>query len=118
LEILRTLWEHGPSELGSICAVLRQGREVATTTVATMLGVMLQKELVRRTDGPRGYLWAARVSQEATARSVVRKLVDNVFGGSARRLVSHLLADGKLKDEDRQEILRLLEADWKRQQSS
>ena len=37
LEILRVLWENGTSSLGAICETLRREREVAATTVATML---------------------------------------------------------------------------------
>lgn len=111
LEILKVLWDSGPTELGPICSAVRRERRVATTTVATMLGVMLQKGLVKRTGGPRGYLWSSKVSQEATAKRVLRKLVDRVFDGSAQRLVSHLLADRRLKEEDRRGILRMLEAD-------
>ena len=48
LEILRVLWSAGPSSLSTICESLRTEREVATTTVATMLKVMLDKELVKR----------------------------------------------------------------------
>ncbi len=115
MEILQVLWDSGPTELGSICSAVRRERPVATTTVATMLGVMLEKSLVKRTGGPRGYLWSARVSREATAKRVLRKLVDRVFNGSAQQLVSHLLTDRRLKQEDRQEILRMLEADRERQ---
>jgi len=117
LEILKVLWDSGPTKLGHICSAVRRVREVATTTVASMLGIMRQKGLVKRTDGPRGYLWSARVSREATAKRALRKLVDSVFDGSAQRLVSHLVADRRLNEEDRREIVRLLEADRTRRGS-
>jgi predicted transcriptional regulator len=79
-----------------------------------MLAVMLDKGLVKRHQGPRGYLWSARVSREATAKRVLHKLVDRIFDGSAHRLVAHLLADNKLTETDRREILRLLDAERKR----
>ena len=47
----------GPAGLGQIHVVLHERRGVAITTVATMLKMMLAKELVEREDGPRGYLW-------------------------------------------------------------
>ena len=47
----------GPAGLGQIHEVLHQRRGVAITTVATMLKMMLAKDLVERADGPRGYLW-------------------------------------------------------------
>ncbi len=111
LEILKLLWDSGPAELGRICAAVRQQRPVATTTVATMLRVMLEKGLVKRTGGPRGYLWSAKVGRETTAKRVLRRLVDRVFDGSAQRLVSQLLTDSQLSKKDREEIVRMLEAD-------
>jgi BlaI family transcriptional regulator, penicillinase repressor len=110
MEILKVLWKTGPAELGQVRAELQKQRPVALTTVATMLKVMLGKKLVKRSDGPRGYLWSARVSRAAAARSLVRKLLDHAFDGSAQRLVAHLLQEGGLNERDRDEIRRLLEA--------
>ena len=111
LEILKILWDSGPSALGHICTAIRQTRPVATATVATMLGIMLQKGLAKRTDGPQGYLWSAKVSRDATVKRILRRVVDRVFEGSAQLLVSHLLADGRLREEDCQEIVRMFEED-------
>ncbi len=109
LEVLNILWESGPSELGKICAAIRRNRPVATTTIATVLGVMLEKGFVKRTDGLRGYLWSARLSQRATAKRVLRRLVDRMFEGSAQSLVAHLMESVDLSEKDRQEIRRLLD---------
>jgi predicted transcriptional regulator len=59
MEILTILWEIGPTEFGQIRSALQQKRSVASTTVATMLKVMLGKDLVKRRDSPGGYLWSA-----------------------------------------------------------
>jgi BlaI family penicillinase repressor len=108
LEILKVLWESGPAGLGQVHAALGEHREVATTTVATMLKMMLAKELVRREDGPKGYLWSARVSRKAAVSGLIGKLVTHVFDGSARRLVAHLIQEGDLDDRERAEIIELL----------
>lgn len=117
LEILRVLWGRGPSSLGEICEALRRRRDVATTTVATMLRVMLDKRLVRRRAAPKGsrraagYQWSAAVTQTAAARSMVGKLVDGVFDGSAGRLVTHLVEAGQLSTKELAELRNLIEAD-------
>jgi BlaI family transcriptional regulator, penicillinase repressor len=110
LEILKLLWEQGPCELGSICNAIRQHREVATTTVATMLKVMLDKNLAKRVRGARAWLWSAKVSREATSSQMLQNLVDHVFDGSAGMLVSHLVDDGKLTAAERRQIRELLDA--------
>ena len=110
LEILRVLWDRGPSSLSEICESLRQGREVATTTVATMLRVMLDKQLVRRKPVTRGHQWSAAVTQNATARSMVGKLVDGVFDGSAGRLAAHLVQAGQLSADELTELRKLIDS--------
>ena len=110
LEILRTLWDRGPSSLSEICESLRQAREVATTTVATMLRLMLDKDLVRRKPATRGHQWSAAVTQNATASSMVGKLVDGVFDGSAGRLAVHLVEAGQLSSEELTELRKLIDS--------
>jgi predicted transcriptional regulator len=108
LEILRVLWEQGPSSLGDVCAELRRQRDVATTTVATMLRVMLDKGLVRRKGESRGHRWSAAVTRSAAARSLVGKLVDGIFDGSAQRLVAHLVEGGQLSADELAELRSLI----------
>jgi predicted transcriptional regulator len=113
LEILRALWERGPTSLSELCEALRRERDVATTTVATMLRVMFDKGLVRRKPVVRGHQWSAAVSQSAAARSMVGKLVDGVFDGSASRLVVHLVEGGQLTTKELNELRELIDANPK-----
>jgi BlaI family penicillinase repressor len=110
LEILKILWETGPAGLGQIHGVLEERRGVAITTVATMLKMMLAKEMVKREDGPRGYLWTAAVSRKTAVTGLLGKLVQHVFDGSARRLVAHLIEEGELSDREREEIMEILKS--------
>jgi BlaI family transcriptional regulator, penicillinase repressor len=113
LELLQVLWQVGPCSLGQICTALRLRRPIATTTVATILKVMLEKKLVHRKRTPHGYLWSAKATQQITATGMVRKLVDLVFDGSAQRLVAHLLESDQLSDRERKELRRLIDAELK-----
>ena len=108
LEILQVLWEQGPLALSDLCARLRDERDVATTTVATMLRVMHGKQLVRRTRVGRGNVWSAAVTRQKTARNMVGKLVDRVFDGSAHRLAAHLVEAGKLSDDELAELRKMI----------
>ena len=111
LEILKVLWEHGPAGLGQVHAAIQERRQVALTTIATTLKTMLEKGLVERNDGARGYVWTAAATRGTTATNLVGKLVQHVFDGSARRLIAHLIQEGALDDHDRDEIRALLESD-------
>ena len=111
LEILQILWEIDSASLGQVHDAIQQTRPVAKTTVATVLNVMLQKHLVRRSQGPRGYAWSARIDRSAAAQGMIRKLIAGVFEGSTSRLVAHLVEVGELTDRERREIRALLGTD-------
>jgi predicted transcriptional regulator len=108
LELLQFLWDAGPSELGAIHQSLAAQRKVALTTVATMLTVMLAKNLVTRKRQGRSWVYTANVTRDSAAKPIVRKLVDRVFDGSARGLVAHLLEHESLTDAERKELLELI----------
>lgn len=110
LEILHVLWSAGPSSLSAICDALRAEREVATTTVATMLRVMLDKGLVRRQGAARGATWQAAVTHKSAARGMVGKLVDHVFDGAADQLAAHLIEGGQLNSRQLGELRTLIDA--------
>jgi BlaI family penicillinase repressor len=113
LEILRALWAAGPTSLSVLCEALRQDREVAATTVATMLRVMSDKGLVKRAGSGRGATWSAAVSQEKTERSMVQRMVERVFDGAADRLVAHLVDGGELSDAQLAALRKMIDAQVK-----
>jgi BlaI family transcriptional regulator, penicillinase repressor len=96
-------------ELKQVCAALLRGRPVATTTVATMLKLMQEKGLVGRDEAARSSVWSARVSRTATSSSLVRRLMDLAFDGSAQRLFAHMIETEKLSPQERAEIRRMLD---------
>jgi predicted transcriptional regulator len=108
LEILRVLWSHGASSLSAICESLRSERDVATTTVATMLRVMHDKGLVKRAGAARGATWSAAVTHKSAAKRMVGKLVDHLFDGAADRLVAHMIEGGQLTRKQLGELRSLL----------
>jgi predicted transcriptional regulator len=118
LEILKILWELGPAGLGQVHEVLRVRRGVAITTVATMLKMMLAKGLVERQDGPRGYVWNARLSQQQTVSGLIAKLIQRVFDGSVQRLVAHLVQEGALSEREREEIAALFKSETGKRKTS
>ncbi len=109
LEILRVLWASGPTALSTLCESLREQREVATTTIATMLRVMSEKGLVKRRGSGRGAQWVAAVTQQRTAKRMVGKLVDHVFDGSAELLATHLVEGGQLTQSQLAELRDLID---------
>src|SRR5947208_12119686 len=92
LEILRVLWQRGPSTVRDVHESLDHARPVGYTTVLKLLQIMVEKGLVRRDASTRSHVYAAVASQGATQRRLVADLVRRVFGGSRLGLVLHALA--------------------------
>jgi predicted transcriptional regulator len=75
-----------------------------------MLRVLHGKRLVRRKQAGRAAEWSAAVTRDAAARSMVGKLVDGIFDGSAGLLALHLVEGGKLSAEELSVLRRLIDA--------
>ena len=109
LEILDLLWKQGPMGLGELRDALAADREVAATTVATLLRIMHGKRLVRRRQTKAGYRWSACVTPKDAASGIIGKLVDRIFDGSAGRLAAHLVENGGLSPSELADLRRLIE---------
>jgi predicted transcriptional regulator len=109
LEILRVLWQHGPSTVREIQARLEEERPTGYTTALKLLQIMTDKGLVRRDESARAHVYAATAPEAATQKQLVRDLVDRAFGGSASRLVMHALSARKSTREELDEIRELLD---------
>lgn len=89
LEIMSALWETGPANVQTIQQHLP--RELAYTTVQTMLNILHRKGKVKRTLKNRAYFYKAIVSRQQVVSHTIGGLVDKLFGGSAESLVMSLL---------------------------
>lgn len=108
LEILRVLWERGPSTVRDVHVVLNASRPTGYTTVLKLMQIMTAKQLLRRNEEQRAHVYDASVAAEQTKRRLVGDLLDRAFGGSATELMMHALP-GKGSRAEIAEIRRLLD---------
>ena len=109
LEILRVLWQRGPSTVREVNATLSESRPTGYTTVLKMLQIMTDKDLVRRDESQRAHVYFARLAEAQTQRQLVRDLLERAFDGSAMKLVMHALADRKSSPEEIARIRQMLD---------
>ena len=118
LEILRVLWEDGPSTVRQVNERLASAsREIGYTTTLKLMQIMAEKGLVTRDESDRTHVYTARASQNQTQRQLVSDLVDRAFGGSAAALVLQALSAHPASAAELEEIQRLI-ADYKRGKAS
>ncbi|MBO0722513.1 MAG: BlaI/MecI/CopY family transcriptional regulator [Blastocatellia bacterium] len=107
-EIMNVLWETGPATVQTVQQKLE--RELAYTTVQTMLNVLVRKKKARRTLKDRAYYYRPAVKRDQVAGSAVKDLIDRLFGGSAENLVMNLLESRQLTPEKLARLQRILKA--------
>ena len=116
LEILRVLWERGPSTVKDVHETLSANRPVGYTTVLKLLQIMTVKGTVTRNERDRAHVYIACQPAERTKRQIAGEMLDKVFGGSASELVLHALSGQKASHEEIEEIRRMLD-DYERKMS-
>lgn len=108
LEILRVLWDQGPSTVRDVHTTLERHREIGYTTVLKFMQIMAAKGLVARDETARAHVYKARVAQEQTQRQLVGHLLDRAFGGSAANLMMQALSGRKASAEEIAQMRQML----------
>jgi BlaI family transcriptional regulator, penicillinase repressor len=107
LNLLRVLWQRGPSTVRQIVEIL--GKDTGYTTALKLLQIMTEKGLVRRDETERTHVYEAAYTEDETQRQLVSDLLDRAFGGSAAKLVLQALASRKASPEELAEIRKLID---------
>lgn len=106
LEIMKVLWEAGPSTVAEVRA--RLASELAYTTVQTMLNVLLRKGKARRVQHGRAFRYRAAVSRERASGSALSDLVNRMFGGSSEALLMAMVDTRQITAEELARVARRL----------
>ena len=114
LEILRVLWERGPSTVREVHEVISRSKPVGYTTVLKQMQVMHQKGLLARSDRFRSHVYEPAQTQAKTQRQLVASVLDQAFDGSARQLLQSALAGRKVDSSELKAIRALLDEYEKR----
>ena len=83
-------------------------RDLAPTTIATLLSRLERRGVVSHTTQGRQYVYRARVSEGEVRRSMVSGLTDLLFGGDVAALMTHLLDVGSVRPGDLEKVRTLI----------
>ncbi len=108
LDVMSVLWDRESATVSEVRE--RLADDLAYTTVLTVLRTLEHKGYVRHTGQGRAHRYHPLVKREAAGRSALRRLVDKVFDGSRELLMTQLVSDKNVGDEELRRLRRLLEA--------
>lgn len=109
LRILEILWEFPDSGVGVVHEALQPERDLAYTTIATMLRKMEARGLVTHREEGRSFLYRATVQADDVNRSAGDHFVGRLFEGSLADAVSHLLTTREVSLKELDQLEKLIQ---------
>ena len=90
LECLKVLWRLGEGSVKEVRQSLTANRNLAYTTVMTVLDRLARKGGVARRKSGRSFMYAPVLSKDGLRRLAIQDLVDSFFEGSQEELLAYL----------------------------
>jgi predicted transcriptional regulator len=90
-EIMECMWDRPSASVREVHECLAERREIAYTTVMTVMGRLADKGmLVRRQDG-RAYVYSPAESRDSFCTGVVKSVMAGLFGGTDKPVLTHFV---------------------------
>ena len=109
LEILKILWHRGPLPVRDVRDALVGFRDLARTSVITIMNIMVKKKYLSRKKEGASYVYRPQVTKAATTGRMLRDLVDRAFDGSAAAVMLKLLELSELDEAETRKIRAFLD---------
>jgi len=107
LDVMNVLWERGSATVSEVLAELKD--ELAYTTVLTILRRLEEKGHVRHAADGKAHRYMPVVQREEAQDSALRRVTRKLFRDSPKLLMSRLLREGTLTDEELRELRALVD---------
>jgi BlaI family transcriptional regulator, penicillinase repressor len=107
LDVMNVLWDLGSATVSEVRE--RIADDLAYTTVLTVLRVLESKGLVDHTPDGRAHRYRPLVEREAAGTSALRRLTSKLFQGSPELLLTRLVSDREIDDDELRRIREMLD---------
>lgn len=109
MEILKHVWELGEASVSDVRDKMLEYRDVAYTTVMTIMKNLADKKYLKYREEGRSYIYSAAIDPKDVRFNLIDRLVDKVFEGSPKELVQTLVQSENLTEEERRGIKKMIE---------
>ncbi len=111
LEVMHVFWDRGESTAAEVRDVLaEQGRDLAYTTVATLVRILMEKGFLKQTNEERPFRFQPARTYEEVSGSLLGDLVQKVFAGSRMQLLMRLFEQKKLTPAEQARLQEILDS--------
>jgi len=109
LEILKVLWQHGPSPVRFVMQEINKIRELNYTATLKLMQLMVDKGILQRDESKMQHIYHVVEDESKTKEHLLDKFVDNLYNGSAASLMMQLAGNKKTTKEDLRKMRDLLD---------
>lgn len=106
--IMEKLWEQSPRTLMQIYHALENETGWSKSTVTTLLGRMVDKQIIDYEEGEKAKQYFPKVKREDVAMAETTSFLERVYQGSVSMLLSTLVKKSALSKNDIEELQDLL----------
>jgi len=110
MEVLHHVWELGEATVADVRERILEEREVAYTTIMTVMKKLAEKGYLDYRKEGRSYVYRPAQEPNKVQHSLLQRLMNKVFEGSPSALVQTLVTREDLSDDERAEIRTLINA--------
>ena len=108
LEILKVLWKDGPLVGRQVRDRLAGFRDLAYTSVMTIMGIMEEKGYLRRRKKGKTFIYSPRVNEDVTKKRMLCDIVKRVYEGSTLAAVVNLLETSDIDADELKQLRELI----------
>lgn len=109
LELMSILWKLGEGTVAEVIAMLPPERDLAYTSVSTILRILEQKKILTARKEGRGHVYVPALKKEKYETRTLKHVVEKVFDGTPLQMVKQLLSTVHLSAEELAEIKGLIQ---------
>jgi len=106
---MKVVWKLESATVRDVYEDLRKTRDLAYTTVLTMMKILEQKGYVKKTRAEKAFVYRPAKPRAQVIGGMVREFVDRVFDGASRPMLLHLVKEARLSEKERKALLRAIE---------
>ena len=110
LEIMHVFWQDGRITANQVRdAMAKNGRELAYTTVATLIKILTEKGFIHQTNDERPFEYEPVRSFDDVSGSLLSDVIHKVFQGSRTQLLMRLMDQERLSESEVGMLRKLLQ---------
>jgi predicted transcriptional regulator len=109
LEMMNVIWRLGSCTISQVQESLEPNRELAYTSVSTIVRILEQKGFVTSAKAGRGHLYSAAMAKHEYQALSLEHVVKQVFDDTPSLLVQRLLDSNSLTEKELGQIRTLLQ---------